>query len=178
VKPLSPSASSAQGAPLRPRPLSAEDFAPYGTVIEAPAQGHGRLINNGTTERFDVVDDLQLGAAGGRATLALFRAQARGFPHSVTEMERHGLGSQTFIPLGVLRFIVVVARAGDAPGPADLAAFLTDGRQGVTLAPGTWHHALLAVDAGDFAVIERAAAQVDCEVHMLATPALLHQQPA
>ncbi|WP_338138203.1 ureidoglycolate lyase [Comamonas aquatica] len=32
------------------------------------------------------------------------------------------------------------------------------------LAPGTWHHALLAVEGGDFVVIERRAAQVDCDI--------------
>ncbi|WP_315971457.1 ureidoglycolate lyase [Variovorax sp. PAMC28562] len=32
------------------------------------------------------------------------------------------------------------------------------------LAPGTWHHALLAVDARDFVVVERVAATVDCDV--------------
>ncbi|WP_017759518.1 ureidoglycolate lyase [Pseudacidovorax intermedius] len=159
---------------LSPQPLTADAFAPFGTVIAAPPQGRGRPINGGTTERFDLVDDLQLQASGGRAQLALFRAQARRFPHAVTEMERHDLGSQSFIPLGVLRFIVVVAPAGDAPESGALVAFLTDGHQGVTLAPGTWHHALLAVDAGDFAVIERAAPQVDCDVHALVTPALLH----
>lgn len=66
--------------------------------------------------------------------------------------------------------MLVVAPAGPLPTAASLAAFVTDGRQGVTLAPGTWHHALLAVDAGDFVVIERAGAAVDCEVCDPAVP--------
>jgi ureidoglycolate lyase len=83
----------------------------------------------------------------------------------VTEMERHALGSQTFVPMGgQRRFVIVVARAGAAPSANALTAFVTDGRQGVMLAPGTWHHALLAVDAGDFVVVERVAATVDCDV--------------
>lgn len=156
------------------QPLSAEGFAPYGSVVAAP-DGAGRWINGGTTERFDLVDDLHLGADGGRPMLALFRAQARRFPHAVQALERHALGSQTFVPLGERRFVIVVAAAGDAPQAHQLAAFVTDGRQGVTLAPGTWHHALLAVDAGDFVVVERAAASVDCDVCELSAPASVHR---
>ena len=146
------------------QPLTTEAFAPFGTVLQA-TMGDGRLINGGTTERFDLVDDLQLGADGGRAQLALFRAQARHFPHAVTEMERHSLGSQSFVPMGAARrFVIVVARAGDAPSAHALVAFITDGHQGITLAPGTWHHALLALDAGDFIVVERAGPAVDCDI--------------
>lgn len=143
--------------------LTAEGFARFGTVIEMP-QGAGRPINGGNAQRFDLVHDLQLQQAGGRPMLALFRAQARVFPHAVTELERHALGSQSFVPLGRRRFVVVVAPAGEAPGPQALAAFISNGEQGVVLAPGTWHHALLAVDAGDFVVVERAAAAVDGDV--------------
>ena len=149
---------------LKALPLTADAFAPFGTILQAPA-GAGRLVNGGTSERFDLVDDLQLCAIGGRAQLALFRAQARSFPHAVTEMERHALGSQSFVPMGAaLRFVIVVTHAGDAPSANALAAFVTDGHQGVSLAPGTWHHALLAVDTGDFMVVERNAAALDCDV--------------
>ena len=149
------------------KPLTSQAFTPYGIVIEAPAV-EGRPINGGNARRFDLLDDLRLDAEGGRPMLALFRAQARRFPHEVSEMERHALGSQTFVPLGDRRFVIVVARAGEAPTSAkQLAAFVTDGRQGVVLAPGTWHHALLAVDAGDFVVIERAGGGFDCDICLL-----------
>lgn len=150
-------------SPLIAQPLTPRVFAPFGTVVEAP-DGPGRPINAGTSQRFDLLGDLQLQADGGRAMLALFRAQARPFPHAVTEMERHALGSQSFVPLGRRRFVIVVAPAGDAPQPEALAAFISNGEQGVVLAPGTWHHALLAVDAGDFVVVERAAGVVDCDI--------------
>ncbi|SDJ30154.1 ureidoglycolate lyase [Variovorax sp. OV700] len=158
--------------PLAVQPLTPQAFAPYGTVIEAPA-GAGRPINGGNAQRFDLVSDLQLGTANGRPMLALFRAEARRFPHQVTEMERHALGSQTFVPLGERRFVIVVAPRGAAPSPETLAAFITDGLQGVTLAPGTWHHALLAVDAGDFVVVERAGDAVDCDTCAFAAPAIV-----
>lgn len=151
---------------LAARPLMAAAFGPFGVVIEAPA-GDGRPINAGTSQRHDLIDDLLLSAAGGRPMLAVFSAQARPFPFTATELECHRLGSQSFIPLNGARFVVLVAPPGPQPEPNDIAAFLSNGRQGIVLAPGTWHHALLAVDAGDFAVIERAANTVDCDISRL-----------
>ncbi len=147
---------------LRPSPLTSEAFAPFGVVIQHPG-GTGRAINAGSAQRFDLSPDLQLQAADGKAALALFHAQARVFPQTVTMLERHALGSQSFIPLGQRRFVIVVAPAGDAPRMEDVRAFITNGEQGITLSPGVWHHALLALDAGDFVVIERAAGAVDCD---------------
>ena len=157
---------------LHPSPLTAQAFAPFGVVIQHPG-GPGHAINGGSAQRFDLSPDLQLQAADGKAALALFRAQARSFPHRVTTLERHALGSQSFIPLGQRRFVMVVAPVGDAPRVEDVRAFITDGAQGVVLAPGVWHHALLAVDAGDFAVIERAAQAVDCDEMDLPQPVIL-----
>ncbi|MFO6418820.1 ureidoglycolate lyase [Hylemonella sp. W303a] len=157
---------------LRPLPLTPEAFAPFGLVIQYPG-GTGRTINSGSAQRVDLTADLQLQTAGGTAALALFRARARVFPQSLTMLERHALGSQSFIPLGQRRFVIVVAPAGAAPSAADVHAFITNGEQGITLLPGVWHHALLAVDAGDFVVIERAARAVDCDEVNLAQPLTL-----
>lgn len=145
------------------QPLTAAAFGPFGTVIEAPI-AEGRPVNAGSSQRHDLVEDLQLSAAGGRPILAVFRAQARPFPFTATELECHRQGSQTFIPLTGARFAVLVAPPGAQPDFDHLAAFVSNGRQGIVLAPGTWHHALLAVDAGDFVVIERAAKVPDCTV--------------
>ena len=152
---------------LVPQPLTATAFAPFGVVVELPEPQAGiaqRAINSGTTQRHDLLPDMQLTAEGGVPMLAIFRAQPRSFPMPITEMERHALGSQTFIPLGGHRFVVVVAPVGKAPQAGDLRAFITNGHQGITLAPGVWHHPLMAVEGGDFDVIERAAAQVDCDI--------------
>jgi ureidoglycolate lyase len=157
---------------LLAQPLRAADFAPFGTVIAVDGLA-GRPINGGTTMRFDVLQDLQLTLDGGRPLLAVYRATARRFPFLLGEFERHLRGSQAFVPLAGARFVLVVAPA-DAPLSAGaLRAFAVEGTQGVVLAPGTWHHALLARDAGDFVVLERGAPQgesVDCEVQRLEGP--------
>lgn len=152
------------------QPLAAAAFAPFGTVLVVPPGQRGRAINGGTAQRFDLVDDLALSADGGRAQLALFRAEPRRFPFTATELECHRLGTQTFVPLTGARYVLLAAPPGLRPDESRLAAFFSDGRQGVTLARGAWHHALLAMDAGDFLVIERAGSVPDCDVAPLAAP--------
>lgn len=159
---------------LLPVPLTAEGFAPFGTVIERPAAAGGRFINGGTSRRHDLLADLNLQADGGHPLLTLFHAQARQFPLRLGELERHRLGTQTFVPLAGARCVIVVA-AAHAPLHAEaLQAFQVRGDQGFVLAPGTWHHALLALDEGDFVVIERAADTVDCEEQSLDEAVELH----
>ncbi len=161
---------------LQPQALTDAAFAPYGRVLQVPADGAGgHPINAGTTQRHELLADAQLTADAGRPVISISRAQARQLPMALQEMERHVLGSQSFIPMGAARrLVLVVARPGPAPrGPADLAAFVSDGAQGVWLAPGTWHHPLLALEAGDFLVVERRSGQVDCDVVALQPPVWL-----
>ncbi|MBM7111957.1 ureidoglycolate lyase [Archangium primigenium] len=136
--------------------LTAEDFAAYGQVVEVPDTG-GRLINNGTAWRYDDVAELALDRDGGRPLLSLFRVQPARFPLRCTQLERHPTSSQLFLPLGERPFLVVVALGRDAPDPATLRVFVTNGHQGVNYAPGTWHHPTLALEVEtDFLVLGRA----------------------
>jgi len=151
---------------LTARPIDRDAFAPHGWLIEA-AGGAALQVNSGTSQRFDDITELAFDAESGVPCLAIFRAQRREIGGPWQEMERHRLGTQTFIPLGDVRYVVLVAGRGECPEPSELAAFLVNGRQGITLRPGTWHHALLALDAGDFVVLERRAPQVDCDVALL-----------
>jgi ureidoglycolate lyase len=171
---------------LELQPLSAAAFAPYGEVIGIPAAGaratvdaaHAgglpvRAINGGTSQRFDMPGGLDLHAQGGEPCVAVFRAQAQALDGPWRVLERHRLGSQTFIPLAGARCVVLVARGDAAPDPATLAAFAVDGAQGFTLHADTWHHGLIALDEGDFVVIERRGDTVDCEFAELAPPVTL-----
>lgn len=161
---------------LNLQPLTSEGFAPYGSLVggDIPplpaghATGPGeplapRPINGGTSLRVEAEDGLSLLAEGGAPALAVFRAQAQALAGPWRTLERHRLGSQTFVPLAGARCLVLVALGAHAPDPGTLAAFLADGRCGYTLHAGTWHHGLIALDAGDFVVLERGAAQPDCE---------------
>lgn len=161
---------------LTAEPITAESFSPYGTLMAWQSDLAARQINNGTSQRLDWPNALALTAQGGEPRLALFHAQARAFPFSAVELEVHRLGSQTFAPLGVpsneMAYVVLVARSrpDGSPNLATLRAFACTGAQAVSLSPGTWHHALLALREASFVVVERAAADVDCDETRLAVP--------
>ncbi|MFD0668827.1 ureidoglycolate lyase [Ramlibacter sp. MAHUQ-53] len=148
---------------LNLQPLTPAAFAPYGEVLdlEAPA---ARTINGGTSGRADLPAGLDLAREGGRPVLAVFHARAQAARGPWHLLERHRLGSQTFVPLDGTPWVLLVAAAGDTPRPGTLAAFAAGPRQGVTLRAGTWHHPLIALRAGRFLVLERGAAAQDCEV--------------
>lgn len=157
------------------RAITIEAFARYGDVVTSAGRD-GRRINADTSLRVELPEPDVL-AHDGRPSLSVFRARAVPMPFEVRELERHRLGSQTFLPLGGVAFVVVVALGDDAPDTGTLAAFRVDGSRGVTLGRGVWHHPLLALEDGDFAVIERRGAEVDCVVASL-VPAIRVIAPA
>ena len=140
---------------LTPVPLTRQEFAPFGEVIET-AGAERRLINDGTTVRFHDLARVDAAAAGGWPLINVFRAQPLAVPLPVRVLEQHPLGSQAFIPLDPTPFLIVVAPQGPAPGSAELRAFVTDGGQGVNYARGVWHHPVIALDReSDFLVVDR-----------------------
>ncbi len=153
--------------------INREDFSPYGWLIDArhvDSQSAGRLINGGSSQRIDDMTEFAFDAEGGKPCLAIFKAAARDPAELWQELERHCLGTQTFIPLNGARYVVLVALGGAQPDMETLKAFVVEGHQGVTLRAGTWHHGLLALEAGDFVVLERSAAVPDCELARLPEP--------
>jgi ureidoglycolate lyase len=156
-------------SPLRlaTRPLTAHAFAAYGEVLDLEG-GAARAVNAGTSTRVDLPSSLDLVRDAGRPLLATYRAQAQALQGPWRVLERHRHGSQTFVPLDAVRWVVLVAQGGDTPDVTTLAAFEAGARQGITLHPGTWHHPLIALDAGLFLVLERSGPSEDCEVVQLA----------
>jgi ureidoglycolate lyase len=140
---------------LRPVPLTRDLFAPFGDVIET--QGHPHYtINSGYAERYSDLAQIDVGERDGQVRVNIFHARARDLPMPIRMVERHPLSSQMFVSLAAKPFLVVVARPGHQPAPGDLHAFVTNGRQGVNYARGTWHHPLIAYGtASDFLVLDR-----------------------
>lgn len=158
---------------LTPRTLTAEAFAPFGDVIAV--EGHDPIeINEGMARRYHDLAAVDVGDHSGRPLISIFRARPWFPPIRLRVMERHPLGSQAFVPMCGDPFLVVVAPPGPAPAPADLRAFVTNGRQGVNYARGTWHHPLLALDRiSDFLVVDRGGDgrnldEIDYRVHDVA----------
>ena len=158
---------------LRPQPLTRERFLPFGDVIESQATRRAAM-NAARFERFDDLCDVDAGADG-RVRVSVARCRiATGLPYRFDVVERHPLGSQAFIPLAPVQFVVVVAQPGESVEPEDLRAFVTNGRQGVNYRPGTWHMPLIAFEAGqEFLVIDRGGDAPNCDEHTLDHSVLL-----
>ncbi|MCZ4288380.1 ureidoglycolate lyase [Hoeflea alexandrii] len=155
-------------------PLTAEAFAPFGTVMDTAA-AELRMINGGTTERFHALAMADTATGGGNTILSLFRGQPRAFPYAVDMMERHPLGSQAFFPVTGGDWIAVVAP--DAGGhPGEPRAFLVPGHIGVQYARNVWHHPLIAVGrVSDFLVMDREGDGANLEEASYDVPYLIAQ---
>jgi len=149
---------------LRPTPLTAEAFAPFGEVLEAT--GDFRLINAGLCRRHHDRARLDFGD-GGSAGISVFHAEPRALPYAFDLIERHPEGSQAFLPMTEHPFLVIVASGLEVPP----LAFLTNGAQGINLHRGTWHGVLTPLAApGLFAVVDRIGTTPNLEEHRYATP--------
>lgn len=142
---------------ITPQPLTKEAFAPFGDIIDMPSAA-GRFY----------YDDA-LGNLRSRATASLSVALKEPTPdRPLTSeiMERHEFSSQSFIPVDVGRWLIVVAPHATEGGPdmASACAFVADGSQGVTYRANTWHHGLTTLDKpGSFAVFMWKAGTEDEE---------------
>jgi ureidoglycolate lyase len=142
---------------ITPQPLTKEAFAPYGDVIDLPSQA-------GRTYYEDALGNLRPDA---RPSLSVsLKPETPDRPLTAELLERHEFSSQTFIPVDVARWLVVVAPHAAQGGPDTKAvrAFIATGQQGVTYRPNTWHHGLTTLDRpGRFAVFMWRAGSKDEE---------------
>lgn len=131
--------------------LSAAAFAPFGDVLEVKGDPD-KIINQGLCGRYH--DRARLEFSDGRAGVSLFHAQKRELPYKLDLVERHPLGSQTFIPMTEHPFLVIVAPdEGGRPGRP--LAFVTAPHQGISFHKNTWHGVLTPLhDPGLFAVVD------------------------
>lgn len=118
-------------------PISTEAFAPFGTVVRAPGMaGRVRLPSALRNLRTDA-----------DASLTVARQLPGMLPLTSEVMERHRYSTQTFLPLDVERYVVVVAPTAGNGGP-DMGvarAFVMPGDTGISYAADTWHHPLLVL---------------------------------
>ncbi|MGY3670986.1 ureidoglycolate lyase (plasmid) [Marinovum sp. KMM 9989] len=147
---------------IKPAPLTAEAFAPYGDVMDASGTPD-KMINQGRCARHH--DRAQLDFSDGRAGISIFQGKRESLPLPLKMVERHPEGSQAFVPMSADPFLVVVAR--DAGGtPQDPKAFITAPGQAINFHRGTWHGVLTPLsEPGLFAVIDRIGSGTNLEEH-------------
>ncbi len=132
-----------------------EAFAPFGQVIE-PDEARAFPINAGKCMRYHDLARAVTTVPGDPVYLSIARGQPYDMPLSVPLVERHPLGSQSFVPLTPEPFLVVVC-PDEGGRPGEPVAFLTAPGQGVNYPPGLWHGVLTPLRREqDFLIVDRA----------------------
>ena len=148
---------------ILPKPLTQQAFSAFGDVIEARNNVNNFAINDGFTQRYHDLTNVDVKDNKGRAIVSIFRSTPLVQPIAIKMMERHPHGSQAFIPMGENPYLVVVAPAGEFDESA-IEIFIATSNQGVNYHKGTWHHFCLALrDESDFLVIDRGGEGDNCD---------------
>ena len=157
---------------LNPTTITAEAFEPFGNLVDEHVID-ATMMNSSTFRRFDHVCELeQLKSGDVNVGIASCERPAT-FPHNVECVERHPFGSQTFIPLAQTPMIICVAPPNEPFSVERLKAFVTNGYQGITYRPGTWHMPLIGTRMNQrFLFIEPDICD-NCEVLRLSEPVRL-----
>lgn len=155
------------------RPLTRENFAAFGDVIETEG-AHHYPINNGKCERYHDLAKVEATGPNARVLISIFKGTPYEFPLKLTMVERHPLGSQAFIPLSPRPFLVVVCHDTE-DGPGEPQAFVTKPHQGVNYPRNLWHGVLTPIgDNQDFAVVDRAGDGQNLEEFHFPQPYEIH----
>jgi ureidoglycolate lyase len=120
-------------------PLAAGPFAAFGEVLEIPHAAGRSYFNR-------ALANLRPSA---RPSLSLSRKEElSSLPLTALQMERHQFSSQSFVPIDVGRWLVVVAPHAAEGGPdmSGARAFLAGPNHGVTYGANIWHHPLTIFD--------------------------------
>lgn len=120
-------------------PISAEAFAPFGQLLQAPAKSGRDYFNEAlASSRPAAIPSLSVTHTPQFDQAAI----------TVKMMERHEFSSQTFIPMNVSRYVIIVAPHLPGGGPdADAAqAFMVLPHQAITYAQNVWHYPMTVLD--------------------------------
>jgi ureidoglycolate lyase len=149
------------------KPLTALAFTPFGDVLQVADDKEHFPINDGYTQRYHDLANIDVADENGRAIVSIFRSTPLALPIKIEMMERHPLGSQAFMPLSQQPYLIVVAPRGEFDQD-NVEVFLAQPTQGVNYHKGTWHHFCLALNQDcDFLVIDRSGEGNNCDVETL-----------
>jgi ureidoglycolate lyase len=130
---------------IKAQPLTAEAFAPYGSVLTARGDELQR------DEYAGQVESLRPAA---KPNLTFMKVNPK--PTQATVLERHPFSHQLFVPMNAARFLVCVCPSDDNGDPIfdKLEVFLTNGRQSVNYNVNVWHGPLHVLFApGEFTML-------------------------
>jgi len=149
---------------IKPTEITRENFATYGDLISSDSI-KPMNINAGYAKRFDDLAKINTSRDKGKTIVSIFSALKRSFPMKIDMMEKHPLGSQTFVPMKETIFLSFVAPAGDAPEINKIQSFIIPPKMGVNYKPGIWHFPLISTEDTDFLVIDRKGSGNNLIIH-------------
>ncbi len=117
--------------------ISRESFSQFGTLLDHQSQ----------QPRIDNATELKNLRNTAHSNLLLALADPAKMPLKVSALERHLYSSQTFFPLDVSRYLVIVcpSKNDGEPDLQKIEAFEVKGSQGINYYPGTWHYPMTAL---------------------------------
>ena len=139
---------------IKPIKITRQNFATYGDLISSddikPID-----INAGYAKRFDNLANINTSKDEGRTIVSIFSALKRTFPMKINMMEKHPLGSQSFIPMNETTFLAFVAPPGNQPEISKIESFIISPGMGINYKPNIWHFPLISTENMNFLVLDR-----------------------
>ena len=149
---------------IKPKKITKENFAKFGDVISTE-NVRSIDINNGYAKRFDNLANIDTSKNNGNTIISIFKALKRSFPMNIDMMEKHPLGSQTFIPMKETIFITFVAPGEEKPEINKIESFIIPKGSGINYKPGVWHFPLISTENMNFLVVDRKGNGENLIVH-------------
>ncbi|KAF8904462.1 allantoicase [Gymnopilus junonius] len=187
-----PSVDMAHNTAIPVVPLTSEEFAPFGQVIQADADPSARQnavkvtpANGGTADKYHKLSLLTSSYPEGTSAttgISVYRCRPlQEISNGTTilkALERHPFTSQAFIPMGCSRkeeeiadnYLVVVGLNGEdnRPDIKSLKAFVASTAQGISYNAGIWHQPMTVLGKSlDLVCVETQigdGSPHDCEV--------------
>lgn len=139
---------------IKPKKISKKNFKTFGDLINIKNKKFIN-INNGYAKRFDNLGNINTSKLKGITIMSIFSAKKRLFPMNIKMMEKHPLGSQSFIPMSDSSFLIFVAPKGIEPNINKIESFVVPNQTGINYKPGIWHFPLISLKNMNFLVIDR-----------------------
>ena len=139
---------------FKPIKISRSSFSAYGDLISTD-DINPMDVNAGYAKRFDNLANVDTSNNEGKTIVSIFSALKRTFPMKIDMMEKHPLGSQSFIPMKETTFLSFVAPAGESPEISKIQSFIIPPKTGINYKPGIWHFPLISTEDTNFLVIDR-----------------------
>ena len=149
---------------VKPLKINRSNFSAYGDLISADDIS-SMDINAGYAKRFDNLANVDTSSEGGKTIVSIFSALKRAFPMKIDMMEKHPLGSQSFIPMKETTFLSFVAPAGEFPEISKIQSFIIPPKTGINYKPGIWHFPLISTEDTNFLVIDRKGSGENLIIH-------------